>query len=161
MFRAMFISKKFRPAILAAGCLSVLAVAASPASAQSGGTQSGSLGIKAGKDGSYGRISAQMLLPPGASIGGKVLIGKRVLCVAARKKANTDGSPTEIGCRFRLRALAIKKSRASQNGQYAPFVVLSLAVREALILEGVEIPPEVPVVLTIPVAAASFAKTYG
>lgn len=156
----MTISKKFRSVLLAVGCLAALAVAASPASAQSV-AQSGSLGIKAGKDGSYGRISAQMLLPPGASIGGKVLVGKRVICVAARKKANTDGSPTEIGCRFPLRALAIKKSRASQNGQYAPFVVLSLAVRDALMLEGVEIPPEVPVVLTIPVAVASFEKTYG
>ncbi len=156
----MTISKKFRSVLLAVGCLAALAVAASPANAQSV-AQSGSLGIKAGKDGSYGRISAQMLLPPGASIGGKVLVGKRVICVAARKKASTDGSPTEIGCRFPLRALVVKKSRASQNGQYAPFVVLSLAVRDALMLEGVEIPPEVPVVLTIPVAVASFEKTYG
>ena len=157
----MTIPRKFRSVILAAGCLAALAVAASPASAQSGGAQSGSLDIKAGKDGSYGRLSAQLLLPPGASMRGKVLLGKRVLCVAARKKANADGSPTEIGCRFPLRALVVKKSRASQNGQYAPFVVLSLAVREALILDGVDIPAEVPVVLTIPVAVASFAKTYG
>ncbi len=156
----MTISKKLRSVLLAVGCLAALAVAASPANAQSV-AQSGSLGIKAGKDGSYGRISAQMLLPPGASMGGKVLVGKRVICVAARKKASTDGSPTEIGCRFPLRALVVKKSRASQNGQYAPFVVLSLAVRDALMLEGVEIPPEVPVVLTIPVAVASFEKTYG
>ena len=156
----MPISRKFRPAIFAIGCLAAMAVAASPASAQSG-TQAGSIGIKAGKAGKSGRISASLLLPPGASMGGKVLLGKRVLCAAVRKKANTDGTPTEIGCRFPLRALVAKKSRTSQNGQYAPFVVLSIAVREALILDGVDIPPEVPVVLTIPVAVASFEKTYG
>ena len=92
---------------------------------------------------------------------GKVLFGKRVLCRAAKKKASTDGAPTEIGCEFPLRALAVKKARSSQSGQYLPFAVLSIAVREALTLEGVEFPPEVPVVLTIPIAIASFEKTYG
>ena len=152
--------KTFRPAIFAVGCLAALTVAASPASAQSV-PQTGSIAIKAGKDGKSGRVSASLLLPAGASMGGKVLLGKRVLCVAARKKANTDGTPTEIGCRFPLRALVAKKSRASQNGQYLPFVVLSIAVREALYVEdGVVFPPEVPVVLTIPVAIVSFEKNY-
>ena len=156
----MNIYKRFRPAIFAVGCLASLAVAASPASAQSV-PQSGSIAIKAGKDGKSGRISASLLLPPGASMGGKVLLGKRVLCAAARKKANTDGTPTEIGCRFPLRALVAKKSRASQDGRYLPYVVLSIAVREALYMEdGVVFPPGVPVVLTIPVAIASFEKNY-
>lgn len=152
--------KKFRPAIFAVGCLAALAVAASPASAQSV-PQTGSIAIKAGKDGKSGRVSASLLLPPGASMGGKVLLGKRVLCAAARKKANTDGTPTEIGCRFPLRALVVKKSRASQNGRYLPYVLLSIAVREALYLEdGVVFPSGVPIVLTIPVAIASFEKNY-
>ena len=152
--------KKFRPAIFAVGCLAALTVAASPASAQSV-PQTGSIAIKAGKDGKSGRVSASLLLPAGASMGGKVLLGKRVLCAAARKKANTDGTPTEIGCRFPLRALVAKKSLASQNGRYLPYVLLSIAVREALYLEdGVVFPPEVPVVLTIPVAIASFEKNY-
>lgn len=155
----MTISKKFRPAIFAVGCLAALAVAASPASAQAV-SPSGSIGVKAGKDGKSGRVSLTVNLPAGASIGGKVLLGKRVLCVAARKKANTDGTPTEIGCKFPLRALVAKKSKASQNGQYAPFVVLSIAVREALILDGVNIPPEVPVVLTIPIAIVQFKTNY-
>ncbi|MFM9127107.1 MAG: hypothetical protein ACKOTA_06050 [Solirubrobacterales bacterium] len=157
----MTISKKFRPAIFAAGCLVALAVAASPASAQSG-AQAGSIAIKAGKDGSKtGRVSASILLPAGASVGGKVLLGKRVLCVAARKKANTDGTPTEIGCRFPLRALAAKKARTSQNGQYAPYVVLNLLVWDALTMEGVDFPPGMPIVMTVPIAIASFEKTYG
>lgn len=156
----MTIYKKFRPAFFAVGCLAALAIAASPASAQSG-AQAGSIGIKAGKDGSkYGRVSASILLPAGASMGGKVLLGKRVLCRAAKKKASTDGAPTEIGCRFPLRALAVKKSRSSQGGQYAPYVVLNIAVREALAMAGVEFPPEVPVVLTVPIAIVSFNTAY-
>lgn len=156
----MTIYKKFRPAIFAIGCLAALAVAASPASAESV-PQTGSIAIKAGKDGKSGRISASLLLPPGASVGGKVLLGKRVLCAAARKKANTDGTPTEIGCRFPLRALVAKKSRTSQNGRYLPYVILSVAVREYLVVdENVTFPPAVPVVLTIPVAIVSFEKNY-
>lgn len=155
----MTISKKFNSALLAVGFVAALAFAASPANAQSV-SPSGSIGVKAGKDGSYGRVSLTVNLPADASISGKVLRGKRVLCVARKKKANADGVPTEIGCRFPLRALAIKKSKASQNGQYAPFVVLSIAVREALVLDGVDIPPEVPVVLTIPIAVAQFETNY-
>ena len=89
---------------------------------------------------------------------GKVLLGKRVLCKAARKRASTDGALTEIGCRFPLRALVVKKSRSSQNGRYAPFVVLSIAIREALELEGV--PEDVPVGLTVPIGGVSFETPF-
>lgn len=89
---------------------------------------------------------------------GKVLLGKRVLCRAAKKKASTDGALTEIGCRFPLRALVVKKSRASQNGQYAPFVVLSIAITKALAIEGV--PEDVPVVLTFPIGGVSFETPF-
>ncbi len=157
--KAMTISKKFNSALLAVGFVAAMAIAASPASAQSG-AQAGSIGLKAGKDGSFGRVSATVTLPAGASISGKVLRGKRVLCVARKKKANADGTPTEIGCRFPLRALKVKKSRASQDGQYAGFVVLSLAVREVLLLDGVQIPAGLPIALTIPFAAATFEKDY-
>ena len=152
----MPIHKKSRPAILAAGCLAALAVAASPASAQTG-----SIGIKAGKDGSkYGRISTSLTLPAGASTKVKVLRGKRVLCATARKNANPDGSPTEIGCRFPLRALAARKSRSSQNGQYLPYVVLNIIVWDALTIDGVDFPPAMPIVMTVPVAIVSFEKAY-
>lgn len=155
----MTTSRKFNSALLALGVMAALAFAASPASAQSG-AQAGSIGIQAGKDGTTGRVSASISLPAGASLSGKVLRGKRVLCVARTKKANADGAPTEIGCRFPLRALKVKKSRASQDGQYAGFVVLSLAVREVLLLDGVQIPAGLPIALTIPFAAATFEKDY-
>ena len=89
---------------------------------------------------------------------GKVLLGKRVLCKAAKKKASTNGALTEIGCRFPLRALVVKKSRSSQNGKYAPFVVLSIAITKALAIEGV--PEDVPVVLTFPIGGVSFETPF-
>ncbi|MFM9132836.1 MAG: hypothetical protein ACKORY_09045, partial [Actinomycetota bacterium] len=95
-------SRKFVPALLTVGCVFALSVAASPASAQSE-AETGSIIIKAGKVGASGRVSAGVSLPPGASMTGKVLLGKRVLCRAAKKKASTDGALTEIGCRFPLR----------------------------------------------------------
>ena len=146
-------SRKFSSALVAVGCVFALTVAASPASAQPE-AQTGSIIIKAGKVGASGRVSASVSLPTGASMTGKVFLGKRVLCRAAKKKASTDGALTEIGCRFPLRALVVKKSRSSQNGRYAPFVVLSIAIRNALAIEGV--PEDVPIVLTFPIGGVSF-----
>lgn len=146
-------------AVAALATLAALAVAASSASAQSG-TPSGPLSsLKAGKDGSKGRISIQAALPPGSSVTSKVLLGKRVLCRGPKTKAVVGGL-TEIGCRFPLRALATKKSKSSQDGRYAPFVVLSIAVREVLLEAGTPIPADVPIALTIPITIAAFESDY-
>ena len=153
----MTFPRKLGSALVAVGCLSALTVAASPASAQPG-AQAGSIIIKAGKAGASGRVSAGVSLPAGASMTGRVLLGRRVLCRAAKVKAKTDGALTEIGCRFPLRALVVKKPRSSQNGRYAPFVVVSIAIREALELEGV--PEDVPIVLTVPIGGVAFETPF-
>ena len=153
----MTFSRKFSSALLAVGCVTALAVGASPASAQLGplsGGLAGALGVTAVKDGSKGRVGAKIVLPVGTSVSGRVLLGKRVLCKAATKKQVTDGALTGISCSFPLRNLAAKKSnaRASLAGR---FVTLRLSIAAARTAQGEPVFPA-PIIILVPIAVASF-----
>lgn len=149
----MTISKKFNSALLAVGFVAALAVAASPASAQTlplTGSLVGSL--NAYKDGtSKGHFDAEVALPVGASVSAKVLLGKRVLCKAAKKKQVTEGALTKVSCNFPLRNLANKKAQASTSG----FVYARLEMEAYREANGQPALPA-PVIILIPITIKAF-----
>lgn len=149
----MTISKKFNSALLAVGFVAALAVAASPASAQTlplTGSLVGSL--NAYKDGtSKGHFDAEVALPVGASVSAKVLLGKRVLCKAAKKKQVTEGALTKVSCNFPLRNLANKKAQSSAAG----FVYARLEMEAYREANGQPALPA-PVIILIPITIKAF-----
>ena len=152
----MTISKKFNSALLAVGFVAALAVAASPASAQTlplTGSLVGSL--NAYKDGtSKGHFDAEVGVPVGASVSAKVLLGKRVLCKTAKKKQVTEGALTKVSCTFPLRKLANRKAQASAGG----FVYARLEMEAYRDADGKPVLPA-PVIILIPIAVTAFQAT--
>ena len=152
----MTISKKFNSALLAVGFVAALAVAASPASAQTlplTGSLVGSL--NAYKDGtSKGHFDAEVALPVGASVSAKVLLGKRVLCKTAKKKQVTEGALTKVSCNFPLRNLANRKAQSSATG----FVYARLEMEAYREANGQPALPA-PVIILIPIAVTAFQAT--
>lgn len=153
----MTISKKFNSALLTVGFIAALAVAASPASAQTfplAGTLAGK--ISAYKDGSSnGRVAVEVSgLPSGTLISGKLLLGKRVLCKAATRKRVAEVGPTQIGCNFPLRKLAAKKSGARSS--QAPISKQAIAQFRFEMLANNKAVEPVPFVILIPIAIIAF-----
>jgi len=159
----MTLGKKLSSVLLPVGCAAVLAVGVSPASAQSvtqqsiqWGPQAGSVGVNAVRQGARIRVSASISLPAGASVSGKLQLGKRVLCRAARKKQVTEEALTEVSCSFPTKLLKTKRSRArsSQTPTQQQYAKLIITVSLAALAKDAP-----PVVLAIPLALWSLVAT--
>ena len=103
-------------------------------------------------------MTADIALPVGASVSGRLQLGKRVLCRAARKKQVAEGATTRISCTFPARYLKARKSGAKSSQTPTPtqqqYAKLIISVSLAALAKDAP-----PVVLAIPLALWSLVAT--